>query len=117
MIYGLMNRVRSFVLIPIAALAISGSALAGPVPRTSHTVHGKVLAVDAITHSLTVQARRVEAWMGSLTTIYHVENAKVLRQVKAGDQIMGKVYDGETALQHVEIVAVSARPETSGTNH
>ena len=29
--------------------------------------------------------------------------------LKAGDQIMGKVYDGETILHHVEIVAVTAR--------
>ena len=114
---GLMNRVRSFVLIPITALAISGSALAGPFPRITHIVHGKVLAVDAITHSLTVQARRVEAWMAAITTVYQVENAKVLREVKAGDQIIGKVYDGETALLHVQIVAVAARPAAEATGH
>jgi len=39
-----------------------------------------------------------------------VDNEKLLRQVKAGDQIMGKVYDGETALIKVEIVAVAAAP-------
>ncbi len=47
--------------------------------------------------------------MGAITSIYTVDNQKVMREVKAGDQIMGKVFDGEVILRHVEIVAVSAR--------
>jgi len=73
--------------------------------------------VDAIAYSLTVKARRLEAWMGAITTIYRVDNQKLLREVKVGDQIMGKVYEGETALHHVEIVAVAARPATEGVAH
>jgi len=41
-----------------------GMAVAGRVPRIVHTVHGTVLAVDRLTRSLTVQARRMETWMG-----------------------------------------------------
>jgi hypothetical protein len=112
-----MNHAASFALGWVGLMATTGKALAGPVPRIVHTVHGKVLAVDAIAHSLTVQARRMEVWMGAITTTWRVDNLKVLRQVRAGDQIMGKVYDGETALRHVEIVAVAARPTYGGASN
>jgi hypothetical protein len=107
-----IGRLSSLVLGGLAAGLSSRKAVAGPVPRIVHTLHGTVVAVDANAHSLTVQARRLEAWMGAITSMYGVDNPKVLREVRAGDQIMGKVFEGETALRHVEIVAVAARPAT-----
>jgi Cu/Ag efflux protein CusF len=99
----------------IAAMTLmAGRAVAGPVPPIAHTLHGTVIAVDAVDRNLTVQARRIEIWMGAITSIYAVDNEKVLRQVRAGDQIMGKVFDGETVLRQVEIVAVSARAAALG---
>jgi len=109
-----MNLVSSFVLGWAAVSVASGRAVAGPVPRIVHTLHGTVVAVDTIARSLTVQARRLEAWMGAITSIYGVDNPKVLHEVKVGDQIMGKVYEGEKALHHVEIVAVAAHSATAG---
>jgi Cu/Ag efflux protein CusF len=100
-----MNRVCS----QLFSAAIGYNCSAGPVPRISHTLHGTVVAVDAEALNLTVQARRLEDWMGSITKTWHVDNTKVLREVKPGDQIMGKIFDGETALRNVEIVAISAR--------
>lgn len=99
----------------IAAVTLmAGKAVAGPVPRIAHTLHGTVIAVDTVDRNLTVHARRLEAWMGAVTSVYAVDNQKVLREVRAGDQIMGKVFDGERILRHVEIVAVSARAAALG---
>lgn len=112
-----ISRAKQLLFACVAITTALSSALAGPVPRIVHTVHGKVLAVDAITHRLTVEARCVEEWMGVITTIYRVDNGKILHQVKAGDQIMGKVYPGETALHHVEIVAVAARAAGGGAGN
>jgi Cu/Ag efflux protein CusF len=109
-----INRMNSVVFGWIAAVAVSRSGTAGPVPRIVHTVHGTVLAIDTLACSLTVKARRLEAWMGAITTVYRTDNQKLLREVKVGDQIMAEVYDGETALHHVEIVAVAARPAPEG---
>jgi len=110
-----MNSVSLLVIGWAAVWVASDRAVAGPVPRIVHTLHGTVVAVDAIAQSLTVQARRLEAWMGAITSIYGVDSPKLLREVKVGDQIMGKVYDGETALHHVEIVAVAVRPATEAS--
>jgi hypothetical protein len=63
---------------------------------------------DVAGHRRDRLALRREPWMGALTSSYSVDNEKVLREVRAGDQIMGKVYDGETMLHHLEIVAVTA---------
>ena len=101
-----MNHVSSIAL---GAALMARRAMAGPAPRIAHTLHGTVVAVDAVACKLTVQARRLEAWMGAITSSYAVDNQKVMREVRAGDQIMGKVFDGEAILRHVEIVAVSAR--------
>ncbi len=81
------------------------------MPRIVHTLHGTVLAVDTMAHNLTVRARRMESWMQAAQAIYQVDSEKLLREVKAGDQIMGKVFDGETTLHHVEIVAVAVLRE------
>jgi hypothetical protein len=104
-----MNHVSSIALGAAVMALMAERAVAGPVPRIAHTLHGTVVAVDAAECQLTVQARRLETWMGAITSIYAVDNQKVLREVRAGDQIMGKVFDGEAILRHVEIVAVSAR--------
>ncbi len=107
-----MNHVSSFVLGWAALTAASHRALAGPVPRLAHTLYGTVVGVDATSRSLTVRARRLEAWMSAIVTIYRVDNEKLMREVKAGYQIMGKVFDGETALRDVKIVAVTMPPVT-----
>ncbi len=104
-----MNHVSSIALGAAAMALMASRAMAGPVPRLAHTLHGTVVAVDAPDGKLTVQARRLESWMGAITSIYAVDNQKLMHQVRAGDQIMGKVFDGEAILRHVEIVAVSAR--------
>ena len=85
-------------------------AAAGPVPRLVHTLHGTVVTVDTVSQTLTVRALRLEAWMAAITSIYQVDNPKLLREVKAGDQIMAKIKEGETALHHVEIVTLVAAP-------
>jgi Cu/Ag efflux protein CusF len=104
-----VNRLNAIALGAALAALVAGRAAAGPAPRIAHTLHGTVVAVDSAAGSLTVQARRLEAWMGAITSIYAVNNEKLLRRVRAGDQIMGKVFDGEAILRQVEIVAVSAR--------
>jgi Cu/Ag efflux protein CusF len=95
--------------IALCQTAASRTLNAGPVPRISHTLHGTVVAVDTTSSSLTVQARRLEAWMSGITGVWRVDNPKVLRDVKPGDQIMAKLFENETALHNVEIVAISFR--------
>lgn len=65
----------------------------------SYTFHGKVEAVTD--KGLTVNGEKVEGWMDAMTMTYPVDKPDVLKMVKAGDQIMATVYDGDTTLHNV----------------
>ena len=83
-----------------AALAVGQAQDA----KKSHTLRGKVESVDATAKSLTVNHGKVEGWMDGMTMKYKIDNADVLKNVKAGDTIEATVYDGDYALYKVHVV-------------
>jgi Cu/Ag efflux protein CusF len=72
--------------------------------KKAHIFHGKVEAVDPTSSSLKVNGEKVEGWMDAMTMNYKVDDAAVLKKVKAGDQIMATVYDGDLVLHKVEVI-------------
>jgi Cu/Ag efflux protein CusF len=75
-----------------------------PADKKSHTFHGKVEAVAA--DGITVNGDKVEGWMDAMTMKYKVDDAKVLKTVKPGDEITATVYDGDfNQLHKVQVVA------------
>jgi Cu/Ag efflux protein CusF len=85
-----------------ALIATSGLAQA-PADKKAHTFHGKVEAVSA--EGLKVNGEKVEGWMDAMTMTYKVDDKKVLKTVKAGDEITATVYDGDYSLHKVQVVA------------
>jgi len=86
------------------ALLMSASSFAqAPAGKKAHTFHGKVEAVAA--DGLTVNGEKVEGWMDAMTMKYKVDDAKILKTVKPGDQITATVYDGDSSLHKVQVVA------------
>ena len=77
-------------------------------PRKAYDFRGKVTQVDTGTRRLTVANEPIEGWMGAMTMGYAVDKDDVLNQVKAGDQITAKVYQGDLTLHDVIVVP---RPE------
>lgn len=72
--------------------------------KKSHQFHGKVEAVNA--DSLKVNGDKVEGWMDAMTMNYKVDDKKVLKTVKPGDEITATVYDGDFASLHkVQVVS------------
>lgn len=65
----------------------------------SYTFHGKVESVTD--KGLTVNGEEVKGWMAAMTMTYPVDKPEVLKTVKAGDQIMATVYDGDLTLHNV----------------
>ena len=56
---------------------------------------GKVEAVDPAAGTVSVNNEPIEGWMNSMTMTYRVNQTDVLKDVKVGDSIAAKVYDGD----------------------
>src|ERR1051326_7323164 len=93
---------RGFVaLFSVAFLLAMGAA--GQQPKgKSHTLEGKVEAVQAA--MLTVNHGKVEGYMDAMTMPYKVDKPDILKTVKVGDRISATVYDGDFTLYDVHVV-------------
>jgi outer membrane protein, heavy metal efflux system len=106
---------RMAVLGALLCLLIS-TAQAQTAVKKAYPFRGKVEQVNASPEPLTVTNEPIEGWMGAMTMAHAVDNKEVLNRVKVGDQITAKVYDGDSTLYEVEVVAqprAAASPETS----
>lgn len=59
--------------------------------------------------TIKVNGDRVEGWMEAMTMDYKVDDSAILKRLKAGDQIMATVYDGDLVLHKVQVM-----PKTAG---
>ena len=76
--------------------------------KKSYTFHGKVEAVDENAKSLKINGEEVKGWMAAMTMDYKVDDNSILKKVKAGDQIMATVYDGDLVLHKVQVMPKKA---------
>jgi Cu/Ag efflux protein CusF len=86
----------------IAALVFVAGLIQAQAKK-SYTFHGKVEAVDDKSSSLRVNGEKVEGWMSAMTMDYKVDDPSVLKKLKAGDEIMATVYDGDYTLHKVQV--------------
>jgi Cu/Ag efflux protein CusF len=97
-------------VVAILGLALLMAALcpgqAAPA-RKSHTFHGRVEAVSS--DGLTVNGEKVEGWMDAMTMRYKVDDPRVLKKVKVGDEITATVYEGDLLLHKVQVAAKSGK--------
>lgn len=97
-----MNRLMTVFA---AALLTAAICLAQAVPaKKALTFHGKVEAVNEAAKSLKVNGEKVEGWMDALTMDYKVDDPAILKKLKAGDQIMATVYEGDMVLHKVMVM-------------
>src|SRR5580692_12986713 len=100
-----LRRIAAFFALSLL-LAIACLAQA-PAGKKSFTFHGKVEAVSA--DGLTVNGEKVEGWMDAMTMKYKVDDPKVLKKVKAGDEITATVYEGDLSLHKVQVAGKSSK--------
>jgi Cu/Ag efflux protein CusF len=94
-------------LLGLALLMVVASVAQAPAGKKTYTFHGKVEAVAA--DGLTVNGEKVEGWMDAMTMKYKVDDPKVLKTVKVGDQITATVYEGDFSLHKVQVAAKPAK--------
>ena len=97
-----MNRLMTVFA---GALLTAAICLAQAVPaKKALTFHGKVEAVNDGAKSLKVNGEKVEGWMDAMTMDYKVDDPAILKKLKAGDQIMATVYEGDMVLHKVMVM-------------
>lgn len=103
-----MKRVYQWATVLGLALSMAAASWGqAPAGKKSYTFHGKVEAVSA--DGLTVNGDKVEGWMDAMTMKYKVDDPKILKTVKKGDEISATVYDGDGALHKVQVTGKSGK--------
>lgn len=99
----------------VAGVLAQQTKNAPPSEKKEHAFKGKVEKIDPNGKTFTVNGENVEGWMGAMTMVYVPDKEEVLKQVKVGDQITAKVYDGDFRTLHDVHVVPAAKPaETKG---
>src|SRR2546428_13967740 len=99
-----MNRVRRLTTVFAGVLFTATLCLGQASAKKTYTFHGKVEAIDESSKSLKVNGEKVEGWMDAMTMDYKVDDPAILKNAKAGDQIMATVYDGDLTLPKVQVM-------------
>jgi Cu/Ag efflux protein CusF len=88
-----------------AMLCLTLAASAQQTGKKEYAFKGKIEKVDAKANSLSVNGEKVDGWMGAMTMTYKVDKPDVLKNLKVGDQITAKVYEGDfMTLYDVKVV-------------
>src|SRR5260370_42220142 len=106
-----MNRrqnVRCFVLavtMLCLVLPAANGQQSGKAGKKEYAFRGKVEKVDGNAKSVAVNNEAIPGWMNSMTMTYTVDKTDVLKNLKPGDQITAKVYEGDfKTLYEVKVV-------------
>jgi len=98
---------RGFAVFLAVAFLLALGAAGQQAKGKSHTLEGKVEAVQAT--MLTVNHGKVEGYMDAMTMPYKVDKPDLLKNVKVGDQIKATVYDGDYTLYDIHVVPKQAK--------
>jgi Cu/Ag efflux protein CusF len=79
--------------------------------KKEFTFKGKVEKIDLNAKTFVVNGQKVEGWMGAMTMTYAPDKADVLKNLKVGDEITAKVYDGDFRTLHDVQVVPAKAPE------
>ncbi len=94
-------------------LATLSASNAQQTEKKSYTLRGTVEDVNTTTKRLSVANEPIPGGMGAMTMTYSVDKDDVLRDVKRGDRITATMYEGDTTLHDVRVLAPS--PQSAQT--
>lgn len=108
-----MKYVRFGLVIGLAITLHVASGYGQQKGKKEYTFRGKVEKIDVNAKTFVVNGQKVEGWMGAMTMSYQPDKADVLKNLKVGDEITAKVYDGDFKTLydvHVVPVALDTKP-------
>jgi Cu/Ag efflux protein CusF len=110
-----MKYVRFGLLIGIALSFLVSACYAEQdkkaAEKKEYTFRGKVQKIDLNAKTFVVNGQKVEGWMDAMTMTYAPDKDDVLKNLKVGDEITAKVYDGDFHTLHDVHVVSGNTPE------
>ena len=108
-----MKYVRFGLLIGITLSVLLSSGYARQEKKNAgkkeYTFRGKVEQIDLNAKTFKVNGQEVKGWMNAMTMTYAPDKADVLKNLKVGDEITARVYDGDfRTLYDVHVVPPKA---------
>ena len=98
------NRLATSLGVALGVLLLVSVAHAQPKGK-AYAFRAKVEKIDAKAKTLTVNGENVQGWMSAMTMTYSADKDDVVTQVKVGDEITAKVYEGDfKTLYEVQVV-------------
>ena len=108
--------VRSAVFVGLVlalGLSLAYGQQSGKAAKKEFAFRGKVEKVDANSKTIAVNNESIPGWMNSMTMTYTVDKPDALKNLKPGDQITAKVYDGDyKTLYEVKVSLSSDQKKT-----
>ena len=110
-----MSRLRGRFAIVVCTMLLGWLAAvhAQQPPAKEFEFKGKVEKVDVKAKTLMVAGENVQGWMMAMTMTYAVDKDAVLATLKAGDQIVAKVHDGDFKMLY-DVKVVPPKPPAAG---
>ena len=103
-----MRQVYRLVVVAAVAALLAGVAFGQAASnKKAYAFQGKVESVDQNAKSLKVNGEEVKGWMAAMTMDYKVDDAAILKKVKAGDKITATVYEGDLVLHKVQVMSAA----------
>jgi Cu/Ag efflux protein CusF len=104
---GMSRYGRTFVIAFILCLATAAAYAqqGNKAGKKEFAFKGSVEKVDPNNKSILVKNENIPGWMNSMSMSYTVDKPEVLKNIKPGDQISAKVYEGDfKTLYDVKVV-------------
>jgi Cu/Ag efflux protein CusF len=91
--YGWYVALAALLIFLLAVVVYGGQA--DHSGKKEFAFKGTVEKVDPAAKSITVKNENVPGWMNSMSMSYTVDKPEALKNVKPGDQVTAKVYEGD----------------------
>src|SRR3954452_10901679 len=97
-----MRLCRNYVLLPVV-LVLALAACGGKPPVKRYPMQGEIKALDAASHTATIDAGKIGDWMEAMTMEYPIKPDAEFQKLHVGDKIIATVVVGDPSYYVTDI--------------